>query len=79
MLDKIDGKLISTVLFFRLEVLASQETKIVVQGANPNITQQTAEQIHSLVDEHLATSKNYLSTLFILKQGEKNRPVFNLR
>ena len=42
--------------FFRLQVPASQESEIVVQGAIPNITQQTAEQIRSLVDEHLATS-----------------------
>ena len=56
MLDKFGGKLISTVMLFRLQVPASQESEIVVQGASLNITQQTAEQIRSLVDEHLATS-----------------------
>ena len=56
MLDKFGGKLISAVLLFRLQVPVSQESEIVVQGASPNITQQTAEQIRTLVDEHLATS-----------------------
>ena len=56
MLDKFGGKLISPVMLFRLQVPASQESEIVVQGASRNITQQTAEQIRSLVDEHLATS-----------------------
>ena len=56
MFDKFGRKLISGVLLFRLQVPASQESEIVVQGASPNITQQTAEQIRSLVDEHLATS-----------------------
>ena len=56
MLDKFGGKLISAVMLFRLQVPASQESEIVVQGASPNIIQQTAEQMRSLVDEHLATS-----------------------
>ena len=56
MLDQFGGKLISAVLLFLLQVPASQESEIVVQGASPNITQQTAEQIRSLVDEHFATS-----------------------
>ena len=43
-------------MLFRLQVPASQESEIVVQGTSPNITQQTTEQIRSLVDEHLATS-----------------------
>ena len=56
MFDKFGGKEISAVLSFRQQVPALQEGEIVVQGANPNITQHTAEQIRSLVDEHFATS-----------------------
>ena len=62
--------------FFRLHVPASQESEIVVQGTSPNITQQTAEQIRSLVDEHLATSlqKVLLSILKEVLASSKEAP-----
>ena len=55
---------------------ASQESEIVVQGTSPNITQQTAEQIRSLVDEHLATSlqKVLLSILKEVLASSKEAP-----
>ena len=62
MLDKFGGKEISAVLLFRLRVPASQESEIVVQGASPNITQQTAEQIRSLHSKKRTTCSGLMKT-----------------
>ncbi len=52
-----------------------QTSETVLQGASPNITTQTANQIYSLVDEHLATSlKELLPSILKEALAASNAP-----
>ncbi len=77
-LVKFDGKLISREVNFAhscLQVPAAQTSETVVKGASPNNTTQTADQIRSLVDEHLATSlKEVLPSILKEALAASNAP-----
>ncbi len=77
-LVKFDGKLISREINFAqscLQVPAAQTSETVVKDASPNNTTQTADQIRSLVDEHLATSlKEVLPSILKEALAASNAP-----